>query len=125
LTGALNRFIIRWWILYPQRLAPSIGQDMRGQRANAGPSFFGEGQLKSQLFLLPQKPTRPRPNGRDKSRSRQVSLLIRHKMLCPSADKIMPDDANRQDFVGIFLIPLYKLKTMRYKTFPTKCFKKR
>jgi hypothetical protein len=53
------------------------------------------------------------------------SLLIRHKMLCPSGDKIMPVEAYCQDFVGIFFIPLYKLKSMSYKTFPTKCFKKR
>ena len=36
------------------------------------------------------------------------SLLIRHKMLCPSADKIMPVEALCQEFTGNILIPLSK-----------------
>jgi hypothetical protein len=35
-------------------------------------------------------------------------LLIRHKMLCLSGDKIMPVEAPCQEFAGNFLIPLSK-----------------
>ena len=36
------------------------------------------------------------------------SLLIRHKMLCLSGDKIMPVEAHCQEFTGNFSIPLSK-----------------
>jgi hypothetical protein len=53
------------------------------------------------------------------------SLLIRHKMLCPSGDKIMPVAALCQDFAGNLSMALYKLESITYKIFASKCFKNR
>jgi hypothetical protein len=46
-------------------------------------------------------------------------------MLCPSGDKIMPVAALCQDFAGNLSMALYKLESITYKIFASKCFKNR
>ncbi len=49
--------------------------------------------------------------------------LMRHKMLCPSGDKIMPVEVLCQAFTLNFSTTLLDIKSNSYELFSSKCFK--
>ena len=71
----------------------------------------------------------PRSSAARKRTTRTVaglfSSLSRHKMLCLSADKIMPERHFCQAFCCFFYKELILNKSISYKTLASKCFKNR
>jgi hypothetical protein len=77
------------------------------------------------MFSREKNPARQRPEcARRVPETGPYSLLIRHKILCRSVDKIMPVEALCQAFGRFFSVTLYQLKTVSYKPNESKYFKK-